>query len=282
MLELILAALLLGNPVSARDTVFQLREGDRLVLEDFTGSVYVGVWGRDVLEAESDSDVAAEFEFERSGSRVEMRVSDRKNRNRTGELRLRVPEWLSLEFSGRNLDAEIRGVAGTVKIRNLNGDLVLEDLPGEVDVVTVEGEIVARGLGGVAHLRTGDGELTVMDSSGELVLQTVSGDMELTDLAPRGISARTTSGEIDFSGQLHAGGRVSFQSHSGDLTLELRDPIDLDVTVLAYEGEFESDFPVRTRGFRSGQEMAFTIGAGGGRLILEAFDGEIRLRRSGF
>jgi len=282
MVELILAALLLGSPLSARDTLFQLREGDRLVLEDFSGSVDVGVWGREALEAVSDSDEATEFEFHRSGSRVEMRVLDRKSRNRTGELRLRVPEWLSLEFSGRKLDAEIRGVAGSVKIRNLQGDLLLEDLAGEVDVVSVEGEITARGLGGLAHLRTGDEGLTVMDSSGELVLQTVSGDMELTDLTSRGISARTTSGDIDFSGQLQQGGRFSFQSHSGDLTLELREPIDLDVTVLAYEGEFESDFPVRTRGFRSGQEMAFIIGAGGGRLILEAFDGEIRLRRSGF
>jgi hypothetical protein len=282
MLELILAALLLGNPIAARDTVFDLRVGDRLVLEDFNGSVYVGVWGRDALEAESDSDVATEFEFHRSGSRVEMRVSDRKNRNRTDELRLRVPEWLNLEFSGRKLEAEIRGVAGTVKIRNLKGDLFLEDLSGEVDAVCVDGEIVARRLGGFAHLSTGSGEITVIDSSGELVLETVSGDMELSDLTPRGISARTTSGEIDFSGQLNASGRFSFQSHNGDLTLELRDPVALDVTVLAYEGEFESDFPVRTRGFRSGQEMAFTIGSGGGRLILEAFDGEIRLLRSGF
>jgi len=281
MLELILAALLLGNPVSARDTTFQLRKGDRLVLEDFNGSVDVGVWGRDILEAVSDSDVATDFEFERSGSRVEMRVSDRKNRNRTRDLRLRVPVWLSLEFSGRNLDAQIRGVEGSVAIKNLNGDLVLEDLSGDVEAVTVEGEILARGLGGVARLSSGDGDLTIRDSSGELTLKTVSGDMDLLDLSPRGISARTTSGEIDFTGQLNGEGRFSFQTHSGDLTLILRDPIDLDVTVLAYQGEFQSDFPVRTQGFRSGQEIAFVIGAGGGRLILEAFDGEIRLGRSG-
>jgi len=282
MVELLLAAVLLGNPAFARDTLFQLREGDRLVLEDFSGVVEVDVWGRDALRAESDSDEATHFEFHRSGSRVEIRVLDRKNRNRSEELRLRVPEWLHLELSGRKLEAEIRGVAGEVKIRNLKGDLLLVDLSGEVDVVSVEGEIEARGLGGVVRLRTGDEDITVEDSSGELFLETVSGDMDLTDLTLRGISARTTSGEIDFMGQLLQGGRFSFQSHSGDLTLELQDPVDLDVTVLAYEGDFESEFPVRTRGFRSGQEMTFTIGSGGSHLILEAFDGEIRLlRRSG-
>jgi len=281
MVELILAALLLGSPISAGDTLLDLREGDRLVLGDFTGEVEVVGWDRDYLAAESDSDEEIHFEFERSGNRVVIKVLDRKDRNRAEELTLRVPRWVELDLSGKRLEARVRGIGGSVRIRNLSGDLTLEDLRGRVDASTASGEITAAGLEGAAKLRTGGDDLTVRGSSGAMDLETLSGDIELLGLSSVSISVRTTSGDIDFVGRLFSGGDYQFRSHSGDVNLQLEEPLNIDVTVLAYEGAFESDFPIRARGFKSGQEMAFTLGSGGGRLTLEAFTGEIALLRGG-
>jgi hypothetical protein len=279
MVELILATLLLGSPVSAGDTLLDVRHGDRLVLGDFRGEVEVVGWDRDYLAVESDSDEETRFEFERSGNQIVVQVMDRKGRNRGEELTFMVPRWVDLDLSGRRLEVEVRGIEGSVKIRNLSGELTLEDLGGRVDVTTASGEITATGLDGVATLKTGGDDLTVRESSGVMDLETLSGDIELSGLSSESLSVRTTSGEIDFAGRLFSGGEYQFRSHSGDVTLQLEGPLNIDVSVLAYEGAFESEFPVRAKGFKSGQEMAFTIGTGGGTLILEAFNGEISLLR---
>ena len=281
MLELLLAAALLGTPISARDTLIQVNEGDYLVLKGFTGALEVEGWNRTELRAQADADETLLFRFSRSGNRIDLEVLDRKDRNRSEDLRLLVPSWMRLDVSGPNLDVEVRGLTGEVRIRNLKGDLVLQDLVGNVDASTVEGSIDAVGLGGRARLTTGNDEITILESSAQLVLESVSGDIELRGSSAPGIEARTTDGDVDFTGRLLPGGDYGFRSHSGDLTFTLESPVNADVTVLAYEGEFKSEFPVRTRGFRSGQNLEFTIGEGGTRVLLEAFDGEVTLRRGG-
>jgi hypothetical protein len=282
MFELLLAAVLMGSPFAAKDTVIQVREGDRLLLRDFSGSVEVEGWDRDELRAEADADEAIVFRFTRSGSTIEMEALDRKNRSRAEELRLRLPAWMDVEVSGPKLDVEISRLAGGVTVRNLKGDIFLEDLSGRVNAGSVEGSIYADGLRESARLRTGDDEIRVVDSSADLDLESVSGDIELEEVSGRDLKVRSTHGEIDFMGTLLPGGSYAFHTHSGDLTLFLDPEVDADVTVLAYEGEFEADFPIRSRGFRSGHEFGFTIGSGGAQLVLEAFDGEISLRRRDF
>jgi hypothetical protein len=37
---------------------------------------------------------------------------------------------------------------------------------------------------------------------------------------------------------------------------------------------------VKAKGYRSGEGLEFTLGAGGARLVLETFDGDIRLLRA--
>jgi DUF4097 and DUF4098 domain-containing protein YvlB len=284
MLELILSAVLLGSPVSllsAGDTLQDLREGDRVVLRDFRGEVEVVGWDRGYMAVEADSDEETRFEFQRSGNQVMVRVVDRKSRNRAEELTLRVPLWVELDLSGQRLEVQLRGVEGAVKIRTFNGDITLQDLPGRVDVTTTGGEISARGLTGTAILKSGSGDITIRDSSGDLTLEAVSGEVEMTNVSSESLAVSTTSGDIDLFGRILPGGDYHFRSHSGDLTLHLEEPLNINVSLLVYEGAFESDFPVRARGFTSGEEMEFTLGSGGGRLTAEAFNGDVALLRWG-
>ena len=88
-----------------------------------------------------------------------------------------------------------------------------------------------------------------------------------------------TGGEIEFTGRMVEGGQYTFFTHDGDVFLSLVPPVNLDATVLTYDGEFTSDFPVRASSFRSGEGIQFRTGSGGTRLQIETFKGEIRLRR---
>jgi hypothetical protein len=148
-----------------------------------------------------------------------------------------------------------------------------------VEAFTADGSIEAAGLTGSAHLRAGEDDVRVRSSSAALQVETVDGDIRLEGISAQTISAKTTDGEIEFSGALRAGGDYAFYSHGGDIRLGLAPPVNMDALVLTYEGDFESDFPVRTEGFRSGEGLEFRVGAGGARLVVESYDGEVRLVR---
>jgi len=281
MLQLLLAAALMGGSFTSQDTLIQVREGDHLVLSGLSGSVEVEGWSRAELGAEAEGDEDLLFRLSRSGRRIELAVVDRKDRNRAEDLRLFVPRWMSVEVSGRKLDVGVRGLEGEVTIRNLQGDLVLSELSGRVDASSMEGSIDGRSLSGVARLKTGDDDITILDSTADLELETVSGDIDLRGSGARNVRVRTTDGDVHLTGRLLPAGSYEFHSHGGELRLNLEPPVNADVTVLVYEGKFESDFPIRAQGFRSGEDIRFTIGEGGARVLLDAFDGEVVLRRAG-
>ena len=271
--------LLVGAMASPGDTLVEVHEGDRLILRDFAGSIYVETWDRSVVRAESDEKETVPLRVLRSGNRLEILLEEGRHANHGGEFWITVPEWMNLEVTGRELEAEIQDLNGNLSIRNFHGDLVFRNLSGVVEAHTVEGSIEAYDLTGSARLRTGDDELLVVNSTAALDLETVDGEIVLKGIDAHRISAKTTEGEIEFVGRIQEGGEYGFFSHGGDIQLRLEPPVNLAATILSYQGEFRSDFPVRANGFRSGEGLAFTIGTGGARLVMETFDGEISLLR---
>ncbi len=269
--------LLVKALTSPGDTLVEVREGDRLTLRDFRGAVYVETWERSLLRAEVGTKESVPFRIQRSGSSLELRLSD--GRGRRQELRLVLPTWMNLEVTGRELDLEARDMDGDLMVRNLRGDLSFLNLGGIVEAYTVEGSIEADNLTGSARLRTGDDDLRVRGSSATLELETVGGEIRLEGIDSRRASAKTTEGDIEYSGHILEGGEYAFFSHGGDIQLRLARQVNLYATILAYEGEFRSDYPVKADGFRSGEGLEFTLGTGGSRLVMETFDGEIRLLR---
>lgn len=279
MTGLLVSVLVAGVTVLPKDTVIDVREGDRVFLNDFSGSVVVETWDRSELMLETDRRNPSLFQVDRSGSRIDIRIEDRKGRNRAEDLRVFLPIWMDLDLSGRDLEAWVMDLEGSVRIRNLEGDVTLRNLAGAVDVHTLEGSIQASGLSGTARLRTGDDDLWVGSSSADLELETVDGEITLEGVESRRIVLKTTDGEVDFAGRFLPEGEYAFVSHGGDMSFALAPPVDLDVTVVVYDGDFESDFPVRAKGYRSGGEINFSLGRGNGRLVVEAFNGDVELLR---
>jgi DUF4097 and DUF4098 domain-containing protein YvlB len=281
VITLLTALLLAPSHPAVQDTLVALQQGDRVILSGFSGAISVETWNREGMDVWSDAGEDARIRVVRSGSRLELRVEDEKGRNRDVELRLTVPAWLGLEVSGRDLEVEVHGLEGEVHIRNLDGDIVLSDLSGPVEAVSVQGGIQARELNGPARLKTGNDDIEVHGATGDLWIETIAGELDLKDLSSRRLEVSTTSGDVDFQGRLQPSGEYTFQSHDGDITLILSEPVDQEVSVLVYDGEFTSSFPVRARGIRSGEDFSFKLGDGSGRLRLQTFDGDIRILRGG-
>jgi hypothetical protein len=275
-----LAIVLLSAPVfSAGDTLVEVRRGDHLVLKDFEGRVVVETWDRPEVWAQGELKGGYRFRTTRSGNDLVFRPS-RRSDDEEG-IRVTAPPWVSLEIQGRETEVRVGGFEENVRIRTLDGDVNLVELSGTLDVYSAEGEITAVGLTGSARIRSGDGDIEVRGSSADLDVETVEGEIRLEHLESRRISAEGTSGEIEFTGRVFDGGQYIFLTHEGDVFLSFVPPVNLDATVLAYHGEFTSDFPVRATGFRSGEGIQFRTGEGGTTLRVETFSGEVRIRRVG-
>jgi hypothetical protein len=227
-----------------------------------------------------DTKEAREFLVRRSGGDLELRLEEGTHRGRREELWLTLPTWMNLEVTGNEVEVEVEGIQGDVEIRNLRGDLTFSDLGGVVEARSVEGRIEARSLTGTARLRTGDDDIRVLASTASLSLETVDGDIQLDDFRGSRVWVSSTGGEIAFSGRIRQGGDYGFFSHDGEITLQIALPADFRASVLSYSGRFESEFPVRTEGFRSGESLDFMVGSGGSRIVVETFSGPVRFIKS--
>lgn len=275
---LALAVAIQGGQGSRADTVVEMRRGDRVALENLSGAVVIEAWEGETLEVRS-RDRADALAVRRSGSELRILVPGRGGGRRRIDAVLRVPRWADVSIEGIDLDVQVTGAGGAVRIRTVSGDVRVAETAGEVRVRTVEGEIAALRTTGDLFLSSQADDVHVSDATGALDVQSGSGDLILERVGAGPVWAETQDGDIRFSGALAADRTYGFSVHDGDVVLELPETTGADVRVSTFDGEFRSDFPVVVPSFTSGRAFEFTLGGGGATLTIEAFDGEIHLVR---
>ena len=278
---LLLAALTTAvAPDVATDTVVQLQRGDRVVVTGLSGSVSIeAVAGTEMaVTTERRADRVA---VRRSDGRVVVTAEGRDGARRPMDVSLRVPPWADIQVDGIDLDVTVRGGEGAVTVGTVDGDLRIEGTAGELRATTVEGAVVAEGTRGPVVLSSHADDVTVLAPRGSVEASTLDGDIRIVDAVSASVSAETQSGDIEFAGAVQSGGTYRFYLHSGDALLALPADLSARVRVSTFHGDFESDFPVVVSGFTSGRAFDFTVGGGDAEIVVEVFDGEIRLTREG-
>lgn len=265
-----------GLVATPADTVVQIRAGDRVVIQNLAGRVSVRTWGRQEMEVRTDDDGSG-ITVRRSGSTVRISPDDQKGRHRSVEAAIRLPASVDLQVDGRSLDLDVEGMSGRIDVNNVSGDVWVQNVSGPVSVRTIEGEIHVTGArGGVAASSQSD-DVTLRDVRGPVDVHSGDGDIVLADIVSTSVRAETQDGDIDFAGDIADGGEYGFFVHDGDATIAVPARSNARVAVSTFDGEFESEFPVRIQRFTGGREFDFTIGEPRARVQIQVFDGEIRL-----
>jgi hypothetical protein len=268
-LPLILLALL-----APPDTVVAVEAGDRLSFADLDGDLTVVAWGRDEVRLQDLDAPEDELALTRRGRALALQGARRKR-----DLRLEVPAWLPLEFRGGDVDVSVRGTSGGLTVRTLDGRVELEGVSGSVDVQTVSAEIHARDLNGSVRLRTGNEDISVAGARGSLAASAADADLTFVRVELDTLDAVTTDGDVSYAGVFLPAGSYTLSTHDGDVIAAVPGGADVTVEVSTFSGAFEADFPVKLDPMRSGRRATFTLGTGGARLIMETFDGDVRLVR---
>lgn len=263
----------------APDTTLPARRGDHLVVENFSGSLLVGVGVDDEVRLEGTAGARSDLRLERRGSRISVEPPARRMDDREMDARLRIPAWMALTVRGRDLDVEVRDVAAAVEVRNVEGDVLLAGIRGGAVVSTVDGTVTVRDARGDLALGSQGDDVTVEGAvAGTVRAESGDGDVVLLEVDAREVWAETLDGDVILDGPVRPGGSYRVSVHDGDAEVGVPADVGLEVSVSTFDGEFLSDFPVTVERFRAGGSFRFTLGDGGARLEIQVFDGEIRLR----
>lgn len=124
------------------------------------------------------------------------------------------------------------------------------------------------------------GDVSIDGAQGDIHAGSVSGNVHLTHLRAASLKAESVSGDIEASLDALTGrGDLSFQTVSGDVTLDVPSPFDADLSMQTVSGDIDSDFPITLNGRMSRRNVEARIGQGGRRLDLQTVSGDVRIRK---
>jgi DUF4097 and DUF4098 domain-containing protein YvlB len=266
---------------------------DTTVAFDARGAVSVSCPGGTVIVTGSDRNeirVKARTEsggirFSSSGNRASIEPASGRGCS-DGRFEVVVPAGAKVTATSWSGSVSVRNVRGDVETHTQSANIEVRDV-GRLDVETLSGDVSAEGVTGDAHLNTVSGDVDLNRVRGDVEVETVSGDLTLRDVTARQLRTHSTSGDVEFGGQIADGGRYEFSTHSGSVRLQLPPDVGAQLSVCTFNGGIESDFPITLRagphdiGRNQGKKLNFTLGQGSARIIVETFSGDITLSSAG-
>jgi hypothetical protein len=136
-------------------------------IEAIDGDLSVVGWdGEDVL-LKTDED---ELTLQHNGDQITFSSTD--------DVSLRIPRDSSLLIERIGGDMALRGVIGSIEIKEIDNDLSMRDV-GSVAIDTIKADFSLRGAKGNLYVKSVGGDVSVRDVEGNITLDSVADDLAL-------------------------------------------------------------------------------------------------------
>jgi DUF4097 and DUF4098 domain-containing protein YvlB len=281
MFPLFLAGVLALAPQQQTDTTFAVRAGGTVQLEMFSGKVRVRSWDQDRMRVRATHEAGVRIRIEREGTTIQVDPSARRGLARDIDIEITVPRRFGADIEGVMLEADVADLEGDVSIETVQGPITVRNVAGLVDASCTNGSITIDGTRGSLSAESVNEAIRITGHDGEISAEAINAPVVLSGIHSGNVSVETTNGEIRFAGEIRDDGRYHFESHNGDLVIDVPTGANATVSVDTYNGEIEADFPIQLSGTRNRKSVTFDIGKGGARVDLSSFGGTIRLRQAG-
>jgi DUF4097 and DUF4098 domain-containing protein YvlB len=259
----------------ASDTTFTVQRGERLELSVQNGDITVRAWNRNAVEVRTST--SGETSVRRRGGVIELDTDTRRPSDDV-DYESTVPAWMDLTLEGMNTDIRVTGSDAAISAQTVEGDIDVTGGSGVVTLQSVDGSVSLTHSKGKITLGSVNSDVTVDGATGQLSVETVNGEIKLRNVDSDDVDVSTVNGDVTYDGPIRTRGRYHFVTHNGDVTMSIQEGADAVVGVSTYSGDFESEFPVTTRGTQQ-KRFTFTLGSGSARIELETFQGTIHLVR---
>jgi hypothetical protein len=203
----------------------RIGENGQLTLSSISGSVEIRAADSDeaVVIARSEHGRADSLPLSvwKSDGILQVEVADRGSlaalagwfTRRDGiDFQVTLPRRARVTINTVSADVKSDSLSGEQTYKTVSGDLVLTPDAGRIRATSVSGDVQLRGSGEV-----------------ELSTSTTSGDVSVRGASLTGFDARTVSGDVEIEGGLAAGPPHSVETVSGDLSVDTRSGVTVDI-----------------------------------------------------
>lgn len=180
-----------------------------------------------------------------SGSDRSVRISGENTRSRgIDEIRLDVPQGITLLVRTQNGDVVVRGTQGDVEVHSTSGDITVSSA-ARVVLDNVTGDIIAADITDGLRIGTTSGDIDIANVIGDLDVGGTSAQITVRDAQSRRVQLKVVSGDLEFTGVLVDGGRYDFSTHSGDVRLSVPRTSRAALDIQTFNGEISTaDLPL--------------------------------------
>lgn len=264
----------------------------RVTISNVAGKVTVIAWDRNEVQVSgelgdgtkplaitgSNSDLTVKVEA-RGGSGWLDWSSDR--RMSSSNIELRVPRAAALDVNVVSAPLIIDGLdGGAIEVNTLSGKARINARTPSLTVDSVSGNIELAGHADKVDLQTVSGDILAPTSGSEVKLQTISGRIQVDGGPWRKLTLSTVSGDVQIAGSVAVDGSLSVDSMSGSVQLALPGTPTGTLHASSFSGDVRSDFgSPKTPEHGPGSSLDVTLGAGNGKINVESFSGDLRIRK---
>ena len=198
------------------------------------------------------------------------------------ELTARIPRgWHFSMGNRRRLHVEVRMPKDAdLQVRTGDGSVKARNVTGNIDLHSGDGALTVSALKGTIRLHTGDGSIEASDLDGKC--DATSGDGRIR-IAGRFDALTARSGDGSVAVDVLHGSKLesSWSITSGDGSIDVAVPADLPANIEASSGDghITSDIPITMEGVMSKSRVRGKMNGGGSTLTIHTGDGSIHLKQ---
>jgi hypothetical protein len=290
----LLLCLCIGQALA--DTPIQLRHDAtptaRISISNIAGTVNVIAWDRNEVQVSGRlGDGAKPLAITGSNGDLEIKVEPQGGSGRFNwggdskmaptMLDLHVPKAASLDVDVISAPLVIDGMdGGSIQVNTVSGKARINARTPSLKVDSVSGGIEQAGHAEQAALQTVSGEILAPALGRSVELQTISGRIQANGGPWQKLTLSTVSGDVQLTGALAAGGSIGIDSMSGDVQLQLPANTSASLHASSFSGDLRSDFGTpKEPEHGPGSSLDVRLGAGAGKINIETFSGDLRVRK---
>ena len=281
-----------GDAAQPLDSTWPLAADSRIDVANVRGKVAIAGWDRPQVKLEGTLGAGSTRAVSGGAERLSLRVKSAESGwfgsdgpRHDSVLILHVPRTAALDVNVVSADASVTDMAGkSLKAGSVSGNLELSSAAPELDVDSVSGDVKldapSPNPSAQTHVQTVSGDIRAKDLAGRIKLETVSGSMECACAAVRELDTGSVSGDADIAVAPAGSARLHLESMSGSIRLHLPAALSAHIDASTFSGGIHSDFgTVQEKEYGPGSSLKAQIGGGDADISVQAFSGDIQLRK---
>jgi DUF4097 and DUF4098 domain-containing protein YvlB len=158
--------------------------------------------------------------------------------------------------------------------------VTVTNVRGRANVVATNGSATIRNVSEGVRARAISGSISITDCKGSIYATTVNDSITLANVDGQDITAKSTSGNVHFTGKFQNGGHYEFETFNGNVVLILPPDSSFNLMAKTFNGSINTEFPLQLTRTTGGSLMSGTIGKGGADVRVTDFNGSVQIKKS--